>query len=152
MKKKDIFDKIFELPGLRVFEPLYSKYKEVILYLVFGGLSFIVSICTYALFNVYLGINELIANILSWIITVLFAFLTNRIWVFDSPTSGVQDFLKQMAAFFGGRIITLVVEEVIILVFISILGFNSMIVKIVAQIIVILLNYIISKLIIFKKD
>ena len=71
---------------------------------------------------------------------------------FDSPTSGVQDFLKQMAAFFGGRIITLVVEEVILLVFISILGFNSMIVKIVAQIIVILLNYIISKLIIFKKD
>ena len=105
----------------------------------------------YALFNVYLGINELIANILSWIITVLFAFLTNRIWVFDSPTSGVQDFLKQMAAFFGGRIITLVVEEAILLVFISILGFNSMIVKIVAQIIVILLNYIISKLIIFKK-
>ena len=48
MKKKDIFDKIFELPGLRVFEPLYSKYKEVILYLVFGGLSFIVSICLKA--------------------------------------------------------------------------------------------------------
>ena len=64
----------------------------------------------------------------------------------------MQDFLKQMAAFFGGRIITLVVEEVILLVFISILGFDSMIVKIVAQIIVILLNYIISKLIIFKKD
>lgn len=151
-KDKDIFDKIMELPGLRVFNPIYVKYKEMLLYLFFGGLSFVVSIATYALFNVSFGINELIANILSWIITVMFAFLTNRIWVFNSPTNGLEEFIKQMVAFYGGRVVTLVVEEVILLVFITLLHFQSMLVKVVAQVIVIVLNYVISKLVIFNKE
>ena len=130
--EKDIFDRLMELP--------------------FGGLSFIVSISTYAGFNVGMGINELVANVLSWIITVLFAFLTNRVWVFQSPTNGVSEFVKQMFAFYSGRVITLIIEEVILLVFITWLGFNSMVIKVIAQVIVILLNYVISKLVIFKKD
>lgn len=151
-KDKDIFDKIMELPGLRILNPIYVKYKEMLLYLFFGGLSFAVSIATYALFNVSFGINELIANILSWIITVMFAFLTNRIWVFNSPTNGLEEFIKQMVTFYGGRIVTLVVEEIILLVFITILHFPSVVVKVVAQVIVIVLNYVISKLIIFDKE
>lgn len=150
-KEKDIFDKLMELPVLRIFNPFYKKYKEMLLYLFFGGLSFIVSIATYALFNVGMNINELIANVLSWIITVMFAFLTNRVWVFQSPTNGVAEFVKQMFVFYSGRVITLVVEEVILLVFITWLGFNSMLVKVVAQVIVILLNYVISKLVVFRK-
>lgn len=59
--KPDIFDKIMHLPGLRVFEPLYKKYKEVLLYLFFGVLTTVVSIGSYAFFNVAMGINELIA-------------------------------------------------------------------------------------------
>ena len=62
--KPDIFDKIMHLPGLRVFEPLYKKYKEVLLYLFFGVLTTVVSIGSYAFFNVTLGINELIANVI----------------------------------------------------------------------------------------
>ena len=150
-KEKDIFDKLMELPILRFFNPFYKKYKEMLLYLFFGGLSFIVSIAAYALFNVGMNINELIANVLSWIITVMFAFLTNRVWVFQSPTNGVAEFVKQMFVFYSGRVITLVVEEVILLVFITWLGFNSMLVKVVAQVIVILLNYVISKLVVFRK-
>ena len=95
-----------------------------------------------------MGINELVANVLSWIITVLFAFLTNRVWVFQSPTDGVSEFVKQMFAFYSGRVITLIIEEVILLVFITWLGFNSMVIKV----IVILLNYVIRKLVIFKKN
>ena len=95
-----------------------------------------------------MGINELVANVLSWIITVLFAFLTNRVWVFQSPTNGVSEFVKQMFAFYSGRVITLIIEEVILLVFITWLGFNSMVIKV----IVILLNYVIRKLVIFKKN
>ena len=60
-------------------------------------------------------------------------------------------FLKQMASFFGGRLFTLIVEEAILAVFITWLGFNSMAVKLVAQVVVIVLNYVISKLIVFKK-
>ena len=140
-----------ELPILRIFNPFYKKYKELLLYLFFVGLSFIVSIATYALFNVGMNINELIANVLSWIITVMFAFLTNRVWVFQSTTNGVAEFVKQMLVFYSGRVITLVVEEVILLVFITWLGFNSMLIKVIAQVIVILLNYVISKLVVFRK-
>ena len=98
-ENKDIFDKIFELSILRRFALVYKKNKEVLLYLFFGGLTFIVSIGTYAVFNVFLGINELIANVMSWIFAVLFAFLTNRIWVFQAPTNTIQEFVKQMVSF-----------------------------------------------------
>ena len=102
-------------------------------------------------FKVSLGMNELVANIFSWILAVLFAFFTNRIWVFDGKTNGAKEFFVQMMNFFGGRVATLVVEEVILFVFITKLGFGSMVVKIAAQIIVIVLNYVISKLWVFRK-
>ena len=145
--KPDIFDKIMHLPGLRVFEPLYKKYKEVLLYLFFGVLTTVVSIGSYAFFNVTLGINELIANV-----AVLFAFFTNRIWVFAAPTKTVEEFMKQLVSFAGGRVLTLVIEEIILLVFITMLHFNSMLIKFIAQVVVIILNYVISKLLVFRKD
>ena len=151
--KPDIFDKIMHLPGLRVFEPLYKKYKEVLLYLFFGVLTTVVSIgYTYALFNVAMGINELIANVISWVLAVLFAFFTNRIWVFAAPTKTVEEFMKQLVSFAGGRVLTLVIEEIILLVFITMLHFNSMLIKFIAQVVVIILNYVISKLLVFRKD
>ena len=150
-ERKDIFDKIMMLPGLRILNPFYKKNKEVLLYLFFGGLTFLVSVISYAYFNVTLGINELVANIISWVLAVAFAFFTNRIWVFQAPTKTVSQFLMQLIRFFMGRVATLVVEEVILLVFITILGFNSMAVKVIAQVIVIVLNYVISKLVVFRK-
>ena len=143
-RKPDIFDRLMHLPVLNIFEPFYKKHKEMLLYLLFGGLTFVISVITYAFFNVSLGMNELVANIFSWILAVLFAFFTNRIWVFDGKTNGAKEF-------FGGRVATLVVEEVILFVFITKLGFGSMVVKIAAQIIVIVLNYVISKLWVFRK-
>lgn len=152
MIKDNFFDKIFKLAFLNVIEPFYINHKELFLYLIFGGLSFIVSIGTFAFLNINLEINELISNIISWIVTVLFAFFTNRVWVFSSSTKGILNFLKQMEAFFCGRVITLIVEEIILLIFITKLGFSAIFIKIGAQIIVILLNYIISKLIVFRKS
>ena len=151
MNKKDIFDRLFELPILNMLEPFYKKNKEILLYLFFGGLAFIVSIATYAFFNVICGLNELVANVISWIITVTFAFLTNRIWVFDSPVDTVKDFFSQLVNFFGGRIVRLVIEEAILLIFITWLDMNSMLIKVIAQVVVIVLNYVISKLWIFRK-
>ena len=151
-QKKDIFDRIMDWKILRFFQPFYYKNKEVLLYLFFGGLSFIVSISTYAFFNLVVGLSAVIANIWSWIITVMFAFLTNRVWVFASRTEGLKEFFKQMMSFYAGRILTLVIEEAILFIFIDLLGGNSILVKIVAQVIVIVLNYVISKLLIFKKS
>ena len=129
---------------------LLMKYKEQLLYLFFGGLSFLVSISTFAYFEKILNINELLSNILSWIVTVLFAFLTNRVWVFSSKTKNWKEFVRQMYSFYMGRVVTLVIEELILLIFVTWLNLNSIVVKLIAQVLVIILNYIISKFVVFK--
>ena len=149
MGKKDIFDKIMEVPVLNFFDVFYKKNKEIILYLLFGGLTTVISIVTYIFFEVTFGMNELLANIFSWILAVLFAFVTNKIWVFHAPTDTLREFIKQIIVFFGGRVATLVVEEIILFVFVTLLTFPSVTVKVVAQVIVIVLNYVISKFWIF---
>ncbi len=150
-KEKDIFDRIMELPILNIFEGFYRKYKEVLLYLFFGGLTTVISIGSYSYCDVVLHIDPLIANIISWILAVLFAYVTNKIWVFSAQTYGMGELLSEMMHFFGGRLFTLVLEEVILFIFINKLHFNSILVKIAAQFMVLVLNYIISKLIVFRK-
>ncbi len=147
----DIFDSIMHLPVFRIMEPVYIKYKEVLLYLMFGGLSFVLNIVLFILLNGLLHINELGANVICWVACVLFQYVTNRTWVFDGKTDTAGELIKQMESFFGGRIFTLVVEEAILAVFITWLKFNSIAVKIAAQVVVIVLNYIISKMIVFRK-
>ena len=127
---------------------LYQKHKELILYVFFGGLATVVSIGTFFLFDLIL--HELVANILSWVITVGFAYWTNRTWVFCSQVRG-KAVWKEMATFYSGRLLTLGLEELILLVFATILAWNATLVKIAAQVMVLAGNYIISKLFIFKK-
>ena len=129
---------------------IFDQYKEVILYLFFGGLTFIVSMSTYILFLWMLNDNALIANVISWIFAVAFAYITNRIWVFHSKTSGAAQIVKEILSFFGGRIATLLLEEAILYVGIYLLGINNIVIKVLAQIVVIIGNYVISKLFVFK--
>ena len=129
---------------------LFDKYREVILYVFFGGLTTVISIASYALCVKLLGMNELVANVISWVLAVLFAFFTNRKWVFDG-TEGESSLWAQMASFFGGRVFTLLVEELILLVFVTWLRLDGVAVKTVAQVAVIVLNYFISKFWVFRK-
>ncbi|MGN0393937.1 MAG: GtrA family protein [Coprococcus sp.] len=148
--KKDIFDKMMALPVLRIFEPFYLKHKSILLYLFFGGLSFVLNIVVYYIFNTPLGLKPLIANIIAWIAAVAFAYVTNKIWVFESETNGAGSLFNELMKFLASRIGTLIIEELILYIFIEKLMFNSLIIKIIAQIIVILLNYVFSKLFVFK--
>lgn len=141
---KVIFDKIMKTS-------VYKRHREVILYLFFGALTFLVSVLSFALFHLAIGMNELLANIGSWIAAVLFAFFTNRSWVFSAPAETVSEFLRQAVSFLGGRVATLFVEEAILCIFITMLRFSSMPVKIAAQIVVIVINYMLSKFIVFRK-
>lgn len=145
MQEKDIFDRIMELPVLRIVNPFYKKNKEILLYLFFGGLTFLVSISSYAVFNIRIGWNALTANIASWILAVAFAYVTNRTWVFESSTDRGSNLIKEITGFVGGRIATLVIEELILFIFITEFEMNSILIKIVAQVVVIALNYVISK-------
>lgn len=148
--KKDIFDRIMSLRILRFAYPFYGKYKEKLLYLFFGVLTTVIGIAVFYLFDYILLFDVLLANVLSWIIAVLFAFFTNRTWVFKSGTD--SSILRQLLTFYIGRVATLLIEELILLIFVTLLDFNSLAVKILTQIIIIVSNYIISKLIVFKKE
>ncbi len=150
-KKEDIFDKMMHLPVLRLFEPFYLKYKEALLYTFFGGLAFFLNFFLFIGIDYAFQISELVNNIICWIICVLFQFFTNRTWVFDGRVENNRQLLKQIVSFFGGRVGTLVVEEIILVIFITWLQLPSAPVKIFGQIVVIVLNYIISKTMVFKK-
>lgn len=136
----------------RKINPFYKKHKEIFLYLFFGFLAFIVSVGSFTIFNVCLKLNEHISNILSWVLAVLFAFFTNRGMVFNSKTDNKKDFIKQITSFFSGRLVTLGIEELIIFIFITKMGLNSVLIKVLVQVVVILLNYVISKLFIFNEN
>ena len=151
MSEKDIFDKLMCLPGLRRFYGLYAKYKSILLYIFFGGCTTAVSIGSFMLLHTVLGMNELLANIGSWILAVGFAYVTNRVWVFASRVRG-KAVWKELLSFYSGRLITLGLEEAMLLVFVTLLHMNGTVIKVIAQIVVLIGNYLISKLITFRKS
>ena len=128
---------------------LYKKYKEIINYLIFGGLTTLISIITYALFAKVFHIDYLISNVLSWVLAVLFAYITNKLFVFESKSK--KD-IKEITSFFFFRIVSLVMEMIILYVFVDMLHIDDLITKIIAQVIVIVSNYVFSKVFVFKKD
>ncbi len=131
---------------------LLTKYREQILYLLFGGLTTVVSLAAFWFVDRVVMANEHIANIVSWILAVLFAFVTNRIWVFNAKTNNKTAFFRQLLGFYGGRLLTFGTEELLLLVFITWLEFDSMLVKIAAQVVVLILNYVVSKVFVFRKQ
>lgn len=121
--------------------------RELVLYVVFGTFTFLVNVVTYFLFQSVMGINYLVSNVLAWFFSVLFAYITNKTWVFESKS---PEILKEMSLFFGGRIFSGVVDTALMYLFIDVLVLGNTFSKIVVQIIVIVLNYVFSKLIVFK--
>ena len=150
--KRDIFDRIMGTRLLKPLWPLYQRYREPLLYLLFGGLTSLLSIGLYWLMAHPLGLQPLIANALSWVLCVAFAYVTNRTWVFSQKAHGKEAVLREAASFAAGRLATLVLEELILWLGISILGANDVAVKLVAQVLVILGNYLISKMIVFRES
>ena len=128
---------------------LYKKYKEIINYLIFGGLTTLISIITYALFAKVFHIDYLISNVLSWIIAVLFAYITNKMFVFESKS---KKNIKEITSFFFFRVVSLIMEMIILYVFVDMLHIDDLVTKIIAQVIVIVSNYVFSKVFVFKKD
>ena len=150
--RPNIFDRIMALRLLRPLRPFYEKYKEPLLYLFFGGLTTLLSIFLYWLFAHPLGVPPLAANVVSWILCVAFAYVTNRTWVFRDKARGAKGILREASSFAAGRLATLGLEELILWLGISVLGVSDLVVKILAQVLVIVGNYLISKFLVFKKD
>ena len=131
---------------------LYLKYKEVINYLIFGGLSTVVNFVSYYIAARIFGIDEVVSSGISWFCAVLFAYITNKIFVFESKTKSIKSTLIELAKFFLARIASGILCDVgTFALMVKVLHINDIIAKIVTQIMVIIVNYIFSKLIIFKK-
>ena len=139
---------------------LYKKYEEIINYLIVGGLTTVVAIGSkllllFTILDQTNGLELQIAEIISWFLAVLFAYITNRIFVFKSNTKGSKS-VKEIINFFKGRILTQVIQMFIMYFFVTLLKLDSnfliLFFTLVCQIMQVVLNYIISKLLVFKKD
>lgn len=131
---------------------MWKKYKEVVLYLIFGAGTTLVNIVTYYICAHPLHQDTLLSTCTAWILSVLFAYVTNKIWVFESKSTDLKEIIREMISFFSCRLLTGGLDVVIMLVCVDLLKWNDMVVKISANIIVIILNYLASKLFIFKKE
>ena len=127
----------------------FEKYKALILYGIFGVTTTIINVVSYALF-LFVGINVQIAVVVSWLLAIIVAYLTNRVWVFNSGAVTKVELLREFISFMLARLATLVVEMVIIWFGVQLLNQDPIVWKIIDNIVVIILNYIISKLIVFK--
>ena len=132
-------------------EKLMKKYWDVIPYLFFGVCTTVVNVMAYWICTHPLSLKTMVSTIIAWILAVLFAYVTNRKWVFRSEAHEVQDICKEMASFFGCRLATGIVDWLSMYVSVELLSANDVFVKIAANILVIVLNYVASKLIIFKR-
>ena len=130
---------------------LLKKYKFIILYGIFGILTTIINIVTYALCYEMFNISNVVSNIIAWILSVLFAFITNKIWVFESKSFDFKIFIKELWNFIVCRLATGALDLGIMYVGVDLLKGPALILKIASNIIVIILNYVMSKLFVFKK-
>ena len=128
----------------------FHKYKEVISYLFFGGCTTLINIISYMLFRAA-NIDMLISISLAWVVSVLFAFITNKLFVFESRNVGFKKTMVECIYFFVCRLLSLVFDLGFMYLLVDIFSCNELLSKIVSNIIVIIINYVLSKLLIFKK-
>jgi putative flippase GtrA len=132
-------------------KPFYDKLvnRETIAYIIAGVLTTAVNYFSYVLFCNILGLANLVANSIAWIIAVIFAYIINDLWVFQSKSTQKGNQIKKISKFISTRIATFIVEQAGMLLLIDILGFNNLIVKAFLAVVVTILNYICSKMFIF---
>lgn len=127
-----------------------KTHMDILLYLVFGVLTTLINVVVYGLCADILHMDVMVSTIIAWILAVLFAYITNRKWVFHSTVDDKDGLIKELMAFFGCRLGTGVVDLVMMFIFVEVLKFHGMTIKLLANIIVIILNYVASKVLIFK--
>ncbi|MHC6536974.1 GtrA family protein [Latilactobacillus sakei] len=130
---------------IKTIQNLIHRYWEQLMYLVFGVLTTAVNMVVFYLLDQYTGMYYLLSNTVAWFLSVLFAFFTNKTWVFQSKYTTFRDFSREIASFFFFRGISYIMDTAIMFVGISMLHGPNMVVKIIDQFVIILANYIFSK-------
>ncbi len=149
---------------MKMIKTLFIKYKEIITYIIFGVLTTLVNFFAFWIFTKIFGENlYLVNNAIAWVVGVVFAYVTNKLFVFESKSWDLKLITKEITGFLGARIFSFLLEEGGMFLFVSVLGFGEksltllgitvtgqFIVKILLAVIVVILNYVFSKFIIFK--
>ena len=130
---------------------LYLKYKELILYVFFGGLTTLVNWGSYWLLADLFHVPYLWATAIAQILSILFAYVTNRKWVFESKAKGFGPVFWEMVRFFGCRAASFVLDLLCMRIGVGGLHVNDMVMKLLSNVIVVIVNYVFSKLIVFRK-
>jgi putative flippase GtrA len=131
---------------------LYKKYKQIVNYIIVGGLTTVVSLASYYICVIWfldpmIPLQLQVANIISWVCAVAFAYITNRKFVFESEN---KNKVKEAVKFVTARLSTLIIDSTCMALFVSVFALNDKIAKIIVQFIVFILNYIFSKYMVFK--
>lgn len=124
--------------------------RELISYVIFGTLTTVVAFATYALFR-YLGLSIPVTNTLSHLCAIVFAYVTNKIWVFRARNFTLRKILAEFLQFLSSRLLALVLETLLLAYLVYTLGYNDLLSKAGTTVLVVILNYVTSKIIVFRK-
>lgn len=146
-------NKSFFIKITSLIEKIWTKFftREVITYLIAGVLTTIINLRIFYVAADIMGIDELISNAIAWVIAVAFAYFINALWVFKSKYISVTDEIEKVIRFVSGRIASFLVEEAGIFIFVKCLEIDKMLIKVALAVVVIIMNYVVSKLFVFKK-
>lgn len=125
--------------------------RETIVYTVFGVLTTVVDYVAFAIFHYGIQLNEIIANTIAWTLAVAFAYITNKLFVFESKSFNIKTLTKEIPSFVLARVLSLIVTN-LFLVFAAYISLNRLLAKAIISVVVIVLNYIFSKLFVFKNN
>lgn len=125
--------------------------KETITYLIFGVLTTLVDFIIYLICLTF-SVNYLLANIIAWSVAVIFAYITNKLFVFDSKSLKLNVVTEELFSFIGARLFSLAFSLVFIYSAVTLIGVPVVLSKIISAIFVVIINYVISKLFVFNKN
>lgn len=130
---------------------LTESSLEKILYLIFGGFTTLINIVSYWVLTNKFGMNYLFSSVIAWVFAVIFAFVTNKLFVFKSYSTSAKVVLRETVSFFTFRVISLFLDLGTMFLCVQVIKISDLVAKVLANIIVIIFNYAASKLVIFKK-
>lgn len=136
----------------QLFHKYWRKYHELVLYVFFGVLTTLVNWGLYWLLADVLHAHYMAATFLAQVLAILFAYFTNRRWVFESKVHGARAVAMEMARFFAARGVSLVMDMLFMFVGVDLLHVDDKLVKVVSSVAVVIANYVFSKLFVFRKQ
>lgn len=143
------------MPGVRAVNTMVSvknmSLRRIAAYLVFGVLTTVVNVAVFAALTRALGMHYVLANIVAWVASVAFAFITNKVWVFDSPSFARHVVAYEAATFAASRVASGVMDMGMMLVLVGMAGMPDVWAKVVVNVFVVIANYALSRLVVFRR-